>query len=342
MRLFFILSGEHPTLPPAEVKAILEAEEVNYILVRERPHLIEIEAPISACERVCSRASMTLQCCIKLFECNANYEDIYRACRNVEWSFIGDKSYAVRVKRIRGASPEISTRILEREIGAIIYGKLGCRAKVNLVNPEILIQGILIDDQFLLGLSIKKIKRGVFELRRPKYRPFFHPSSLNAIISRLFVNLSRAKRGEVFLDPFCGAGSFLIEASLIGCQVIGLDVDQAMVEGARINLVHFNVSPIALIHGDAKHLPLKCVDSIATDPPYGRSASTRGLSVGELIERFLYEAGNILRRGRFMCIASPSTLDLEGMAKSAGFRVVELHSMRVHKSLTRLIAVLSK
>ncbi|RLE50390.1 MAG: hypothetical protein DRJ21_01755 [Candidatus Methanomethylicota archaeon] len=113
-----------------------------------------------------------------------------------------------------------------------------------------------------------------------------------------------------------------------------------MISGAKINLKYFNVHPLALIHGDARNLPFRRIDAIATDPPYGRSASTRGERLELLIKEFLCDAKVILNRNGYMCIASPSTLNLEDLAKSAGFKVEELHLMRVHKSLTRIIAVL--
>ena len=50
-------------------------------------------------------------------------------------------------------------------------------------------------------------------IRRPRARPFFHPAAIFPKLSRALVNLSRVGAGEVFLDPFCGTGSLLLEAT---------------------------------------------------------------------------------------------------------------------------------
>jgi len=341
-RLFFIVSGEHPSLPSSEILAILEAENIPFSDVHLLPHVVRLKAPLTACEAVYSRAAMTLKCCKEFFICTSDYHEIFSKCKEVDWSFLRDKSFAVRVKRVQSFSPHISTRILEREIGSIVWNSLNGRVKVDLSSPRFIIQGILTSSFFILGLALRIIRRGVFDKRRPKFRPFAHPSSLDAKISRLFVNLSRVRRNELFLDPFCGAGSFLIEAALIGCRVVGVDIDEEMINGARLNLRFFKIRPEALILGDARHLPLMRVDAIATDPPYGRSASTRGAKLDKLVYSFLSEAFNVIQPGRYICIAAPSRLDLKSLSISIGFKVLEYHFMRVHRSLTRIIAVLNR
>lgn len=340
--LFFITSGEHPTLPTSEILAILEAEDICFSDVHLLPHVVRLKAPLRACEVVYDRASMTLKCCREFFICNSDYDEIFSNCRKVDWSFLQGRSFAVRVKRVRSFSPHISTRILEREIGGIIWNSLGGKVRVNLSSPEFLIQGVLTCSFFLLGLVLRVVDRGVFERRRPKFRPFTHPSSLDAKISRLFVNLSRAKRNELFLDPFCGAGSFLIEAALIGCRVIGVDIDDRMINGAHLNLSFYKLRPEALIVGDARFLPFSRIDAIATDPPYGRSASTRGVKLDSLLKSFLSDAYDVIKPDGYVCIAAPSQFDLKGLSISIGFRVLEYHFMRVHKSLARIIAVLRR
>lgn len=341
-RLFFIVSGEHPSLPASEILAILEAEGISFSDVHLLPHVVRLKAPLKACEAVSSRAAMTFKCCREFFICSSDYHEIYSNCREVDWSFLKDRSFAVRVKRVRSFSPHLSTRILEREIGSIIWNFLEGRVRVDLSSPEFIVQGVLTCSYLILGLVLRTIDRGAFEKRRPKFRPFAHPSSLDAKISRLFVNLSRVKRGGIFLDPFCGAGSFLIEAALIGCRVVGVDISEEMINGAKLNLNFYNVRPEALIVGDAKNLPFSRVDAIATDPPYGRSASTGGVRLDVLLRSFLSDAFNVIRPGGHVCIAAPSRLDLKSLSISIGFKVLEYHLMRVHRSLTRIIAVLKR
>ncbi|MEM4699517.1 MAG: THUMP domain-containing protein [Candidatus Nezhaarchaeales archaeon] len=341
-RAFFILSGEHQSIPAAEVRAILEAElgaeGEAWRLVDEGPYYVVVEAPLRACVRLVDRASMVMEGCLELASSIANVEEASKAARDLDWSWLDGASFAVRVVskgRERGAasSPE-----LERAIGAVI--KESCpSAKVSLKAPSKVIRGLVVGRRLLIGVKVAEARRGRFEERRPKKRPFFHPSALEPKLSRLYVNLSRARGGDVLLDPFSGTGGILIEASLIGCTPLGVDLDPAMARGALINAKAFGVQAHTVL-GDARRLPVRSADCIATDLPYGRASSTHGLRRSELLEGFLASAAEVLKRGRYMCLGSSSEIDVEGPSLRAGFEVVERHDIRVHRSLVRRIVVL--
>src|SRR5207245_11014185 len=54
-RFFFILSGEHATLPLAELKAILQAYSIDYRIVGSFYKLIEVEADRAKLELIAGR-----------------------------------------------------------------------------------------------------------------------------------------------------------------------------------------------------------------------------------------------------------------------------------------------
>lgn len=339
-RIFFILSGEHRTIPAAEVKAILEAEGWPWRLIDEGPFYIEVEAPLEACARVVERASMVMEGCLKLASSSADVGEAERVLSGLNWSWLDGSSFAVRVSSKGHGRSALSSMELERAIGAVI--KRACHsAKVNLKSPDRVIRGLVVEGRLLVGLRRAEAKRGRFNERRPKKRPFFHPSALEPKLSRLYVNLSRARAGDVLLDPFAGTGGILIEASLIGCTPLGVDLDPIMARGASTNAKAFNVRSHAVL-GDARRLPLRGVDCIATDLPYGRASSTHGLGSSELLEGFLFSAADVLKRGGYACLGAPSEADVEEPSLRAGFEVVERHDIRVHRSLTRRITVLRK
>jgi tRNA (guanine10-N2)-dimethyltransferase len=155
------------------------------------------------------------------------------------------------------------------------------------------------------------------------------------------VNLSGARPGSRFLDPFVGSGGLLIEASLVGCDTIGIDIVLEMVKGSKTNLQSLRSSWQSVCLGDARHLPIREVDAVATDPPYGRSSSTRGRETQALVEDFLGEVSTILKTGSKICLSVPSDVHVNGIA-SGHLKTVEEHLMRVHRSLTRKITVFSK
>lgn len=199
------------------------------------------------------------------------------------------------------------------------------RGNVNLSHPknELLVFGELI------GRKVFEINPKGFELRRPKNRPFFHPSTLDARWSRLLVNISGAREGESLLDPFCGSGAILIEAGLMGIGTIGIDLNERMVEGSRRNLEFYGVKNFRLVHGNAIETRERA-DVVVTDLPYGRGSSLCGLEREELYSKFLSRLGEMYRK-RAVVVANQ---ELEGASK--------LFRVRVHKSLTRNIHVFEK
>lgn len=52
------------------------------------------------------------------------------------------------------------------------------------------------------------------------YRGKFHPQMIKAIL-----NITGVRKGETVLDPMCGSGTLNVEASLIGINSIGIDVN---------------------------------------------------------------------------------------------------------------------
>ena len=200
------------------------------------------------------------------------------------WKNIIHHDYAVRVKRV-GLDSNFNSQAIEIEIGGIIKRILGSRAKVNLENPDTFLRVIVLEDNILTGKRlIKRAKKHYYELK-PHKRPFFYPGSMSPKLARGMCNLSRIKKGSVVLDPFCGTGGILIEAGIIGAKVIGMDIDEKMVEGTKRNLQYCNIKDYKVFQGDARNikLPYK-VDAIVTDPPYGISASTAGVESKKIYE----------------------------------------------------------
>jgi tRNA (guanine10-N2)-dimethyltransferase len=228
---------------------------------------------------------------------------------------------------------------LERTVGSLVK-ELVPRLNVNLTNPDLTLVCILYESNFLFGVSAFKKPSGLMALRRPRKRPVFHPSTMPPKIARCMVNLARAKPSSTFLDPFCGVGGILIEAAVIGCDVLGIDASSRMLRGARRNLAHFQLHPLGLVHADARTPPIGGVGAIATDPPYGRGSSTMGVKMSTLIQEFLERAASLLRRGGHLCIATPAEVDVERYAHEGGFNLKEQHLVRVHRSLTRRFTVL--
>ena len=339
-RLFFVISGEHPSLPKAELVAILETIGFSYTHSRTSYKLVELEADPACLEEVVRRGGFVDEAGIEIFHSPANYEEILDATKSagMDDALSKQDSFCVRVNRFGENSDVVSSVKLESLLGGLIAKKTG--ARVNLRRPNKIFRGVISGGEFHFGQLVHSRVKGFVARRRPRERPAFHPSTMVPKLARCMVNLSHPPQGGVFLDPFCGVGGILIEASFLGCQVVGVDALARMLRGARRNLAHFGLIPFGLIRGDARTLPLREADAVATDPPYGTGASTLRSTTRRILENFLPKARDLLTTGKRLVVASPVGTNTADMSSASGFNVVDSHQVYVHRSLTREILVL--
>jgi tRNA (guanine10-N2)-dimethyltransferase len=354
-KLFFLLSGENETLPVAEVKAILEAEGYNYSDASEFDQILRLEADEGCVQSVQIRSAYTRFCAMELLVANANFDDITKVALETDFKAVlkPGESFVVRINRIRNyADEEVNTMVLEGKLGKLILN-LTEGTKVSLKNPDKTFIGIITDDKLILGLKLTDITSKTFSERRPRKKPFFHPSAMPSKMARCMVNLAHAKTESVLLDPFCGTGTSLIEATYIGCRAVGVDAQRRMILGTKKNLHFFNISAEGLIFADSRKPPFFKVDCVVTDPPYGRSSSTLKSTTRQLVEDVLASSLELLGVGQRICIALPITVnglakvnrmseDVAEFVKGLGFKMIESHMVYIHRSLTREIMVYEK
>ena len=214
----------------------------------------------------------------------------------------------------------------------------GIDATIDLADPEYeltLVRG----RRDYLAVTAPMNMMQAWSRRRPRSRPFFHPSAVFPKHSRALVYLTRCGRGDTFLEPFVGTGSIAIEASLVGASVVAVDLAEAMVRGALSNMRHFRQEWEGIVRADSAHIPVRGVRAVATDMPYGRASSTRGRSPVAILELLLPELVEATDPGTFLVLMQPQNLAVE---PRFGFAVEEEHHLHVHKLLTRTITVLRR
>ena len=341
--LFFFLSGEHETLPASELEAILDTEEFPFKVTEKLEQVLRLKASPACTEVLRQRAAFTRLCVLELFKCPADMLSIVKTLSVAKLDKVlkENETFVVRIRHVKTYSQEINGMLLEQKLGELILRNVH-RTRVNLRNPDKTFIGILTNNALVFGLKLADIPAGPFVQRRPRKRPFFHPSAMQAKLARCMVNLSHVKKGELILDPFCGTGTMLIEAALIGCRPVGLDVQRRMARGTLRNMSHFKVRPEAVILADARELPLCKIDCIVTDPPYGTSSTTLRRTTKQIIEEILLSAYVLIDRGRRICIAAPKKLEIVESGKRSGYKHIESHFVYVHRSLTREIVVFQK
>jgi tRNA (guanine10-N2)-dimethyltransferase len=340
-KLFFVLSGEHASLPAAEVQAILDSSGAPCSEVLQSYRLLTLQASSEVLKQISDRSLMYDWCGVELGRCEADESEIRKLVKSLPLEGVAKNasSYAVRSMRLGGVTKSIPRTKLERDIGGIVKDEVP-RLRVKLRGPDLTFACVLFDDLFLFGAEGFWKASGLIAPRRPRKRPVFHPSTMPPKIARCMVNLARAIPRETFADPFSGVGGIVIEAAVIGCETVAVDASYRMLRGAKRNTTHFGLDVKGFVHADARHLPLHGLDAVATDPPYGRGSSTMGAKVADLVEDFLSNARDALRSKAHVCISSPVEVDIESYARSAGLKVKEKHLAKVHRSLTRQFVVL--
>ncbi len=339
-RIFLVLSGEHPTLPFGEMKTILTANNIPFRIKNQFFKLVEIEADIDAVRKVAPRGAFIDEVGTEIMHSEPTIPSIDDAVKSSNLTdYLGETdSFNVRILRFGGVSKDLSRVKLEGHLGWLL--KNITNAKVELENPSRSFRGLFAGPYFHLGLIEYKRPADFVGSRRPRKRPAFHPSTMIPKLARSMVNLSSAVEGTRFMDPFCGVGGILLEASLLGCNIIGIDAIKRMVRGSRRNLRHFQMKPADLIRGDARHLPVRDIEAVATDPPYGTGASTLKSNTKNILRQFLPEAHSALANRGKLVVASPLGTGTPDIAEHAGFTVQDRHEVYVHRRLTREILVL--
>jgi tRNA (guanine10-N2)-dimethyltransferase len=97
-----------------------------------------------------------------------------------------------------------------------------------------------------------------------------------------------------------------------------------------------------VVVADARSLPLKKVDCVVTDPPYGTSSTTLKRTTKQVIEEVLTAVFALLKNGRRVCIAAPRKLNIVHVGEAMGYKHIESHFVYVHRSLTREVIVFEK
>ncbi len=324
-----------------ELYAALEAEKIDYRTTYVANQIVIFtsnESPVKAA----SRCAFLHSLCILIAKGSIENQEIdfFEEIR-IDLPIEKCKTFCVRVKKIGKRTVKLNRAELERILGSYVISEFAdYEMKVDLKRPECMFLGLLHKSDILIGFQLwsKNVKE--YNERTPGNRPFFKPGAMKADFARAIVNLSRISTGEVFYDPFCGAGGFLIEASILGAYVLGSDLDFSAVKGTDINLHFLGEGHYSLLHGDSRHIPIKHVHAIATDPPYSIQSSTYGKTISGLIEQFLEESKSILEQNRHLVFSSPSYSDPERIAEKVGYKMKTIIDARVHRSLTRRIVVL--
>lgn len=335
MKLIFEFSKEYKNLPIAETLSCLKTEKINYKIIELNQELLTISANINNNKiiQIAKRLSLTYNVGELLFTSSKSTQELKRNALKVKINNHG----SIAIKYRNRAKDTNSQKIVKTLAEIFTIDR-----KVNLNNPEIEVRGLITNKQIYISRNIKKIDRVQFIKRKAQFRPFFSPISLHPKLSRVMVNLSRVRKNDVLLDPFCGTGGILIEAGILGIKIIGNDIDKKLVEGCKQNLKHYNISYFNIYNLDIGEINNKIskIDVVVTDLPYGKSTTTRGEELGSLYQRAFNNINSVLKnKGR--AVIGLANKDMIKIGEKY-FLLENVFDIRVHNSLTRYFAVFIK
>lgn len=286
MKLLFIL-GNHPDLSLAELRTVLESEP----LVREREYAVfeTNQSPLALQERLAGTIKVAeilgettfisdwelaqdLQQFIPeqdgkvIFGVSAYGEAVKPMRIGLELKkFL--RARGVKVRLVTSSNKQLSAadllknKVLEHGFEFLLFQK----GKQVLVARTIAFQPLETWTSYDMERPVRDMKRGMLP---PK-------------LARLMVNLSGTNTSSTLLDPFCGTGTILEQAGLIGVtNLIGSDIDPAAINATRENFAHFKLpmNPILRVSA-AKNIhalvELHSVTHIVTEPFLGKRRSGR-------------------------------------------------------------------
>jgi tRNA (guanine10-N2)-dimethyltransferase len=317
--IVFLLSGESTSIPAAEARALLLMEDDSTIVRVNEPRVLTASS-LADPDVISKRIAFSRRVGVIIPDGDLDAEQL-RTIRK--------GTYRVSVFELHGKTDYDS---LVSDIAEKIGGK------VSLRSPEIEVT-VVRGDKDYLALTKPLLMNQDWVTRRPRKRAFFHPAAIFPKLSRALVNLSQVQQGEVFLDPFCGTGSLLLEAYEIGAVPVGSDIEVRMVRGARRNMAGFDQHWLGLVRADTRTTPIRKVDAMATDVPYGRASSTSGSDTRQIMDALLTNASSMLPSGHRLVLMHPQTVGVEG---GGGFDLQEEHQLYIHRKLTRTISVLRR
>ena len=191
-------------------------------------------------------------------------------------------------------------------------------------DAEVELWATMIDSEFFLAVRLSDDR-----MRHREYKAAHRPASLRASSAAALAWLSEPRDDDVVLDPFCGAGTVLIERAHLGkyAMLLGSDRDQGALAAARIN-VGARYKPIRLENWDAGALPIDdaSVSKIVTNLPWGIRYGSHGEN-RKLYPEWFREFARVLKSGGIMVILTAEwrlMRDLQRSRKIAPSKIIRV------------------
>lgn len=277
MRYLFEL-GRITSLSRAEIEQTLISFKINFTILNLSQHFLFIETKGALDEQtLIERLGGTISIAIQISETSHPQDVVSILMKNqptgkIQFSIHAEheRKLAEEVKRLLKEVGRSARYIPPRNTATIIHNKLvEKRGDITIIDRAIY------------------LTRAVQPIESWSERDFGRPGRdsesgmLPPKLARMMINISGASPSEVLLDPFCGSGTVLTEAILLGfTNILGSDNAEQAIEDTKKNIEWIlekkkgRVPPYTIINSDIRDLVSKfgkeCVEAIVAEPYMGK------------------------------------------------------------------------
>lgn len=150
------------------------------------------------------------------FRCK-DRQDLYHYAKKINWSLYlnAGKTFAIdsNVSHANLRNSLFAAFVVKDAICDHLREKTGLRPSVNVTSPDVQLNLFINNEQAILSLDTSGdplFKRG--------YRHLTGPAPIQESLAAAILKKMNYTASDCLLDPFCGSGTFLIEAALIATQ----------------------------------------------------------------------------------------------------------------------------
>ncbi|MBI4140051.1 hypothetical protein HY483_03765 [Candidatus Woesearchaeota archaeon] len=311
MRIIIELDKDLPTLALSEALSICNTDKYE-----KDENILILETSVRARKIV---KKISLARAVYKYEFSTKKEGVKKKIREHTWSF----KEPIKVIT-RNATPDETKKTISETCKKLEY------PKVSMEKPKTRITYIFTNKKAHCGILIGEPKLDLSTAMEKMPAP--HPSAMKPRIVKALINIAQPTKS--ILDPFCGAGGFIVQASKMGYETKGWDIDKGMIWRAKKNTA--TLKNVKIKNKNA--LTLKKAESIIADLPYGKN--TRKQNMKKLYEQFF----KTLKKTKFnnaVLILPKSSQPLK-IAKKTGLKITKHHEIYVHGTLTRIVMEVKK
>ncbi len=281
MNTYIFILGRDPILSILEIISYLQARTIPFQL---HEHTTDY-AVFSITTFIPKEAINYLGGTIKIARETSEFEEVYQGTAN---------KVTYTINKFSGNQElydDVQTQLVTslREQGLKVFQKKN-REKKPSKSSTLDVEAIIAGDR--VGI-IEAVSTPKAYKQRDENRPHFEAARVISMrLARILINLSQAIPGDILLDPFCGLGTIIQEASLMKLNAVGIDSNKFTIQQATKNLQWLGTTNWKLHQGDARMTSkiIKYADAAVTEPylgPYVKKPLT--LQEAEQMKRVLEE-----------------------------------------------------